>query len=808
VKRGASVLVLLLTGLAASADAQEWYEHYLAARDRYIPAGQCPAAVRELRAAIRLKPASRVDEQTYSLWFVDYFPYYHLGLCQLRMGDARAAVASFDAEEKQAAIQKKPALYKELQLRRQEAQAEVERAEQQRLLHVAQERSEAQITRSLELERDRKFDDALEILTQAQKAAESLDPQLQRRIQERLTHVRGLKRDAEEAEARVRRIDKALVDARRLMEENRNQDAVLKFDEVLALDPKNAAAEAGRREAQERVLAATTHQERERAFATGRAFFEEGKYAEALPYLSQAASDPDNTAAHDLLARTQQMVEGLRRQRETRRSIELLMAEGEARLTAGRFAAAQVKFQEVLALDPTDVRAREREAFAERRSEEALFEKRRPNRRPTLVIVEPATSAVEVGTDTVTVAGVATDDRGLARIEFFVAGRPVAELAIPPRIDSSEPARERSFRRPFPLSAGTNEIRVRVTDTAGLADEKTFVVSRRLRLHEQPAVRFAALGSTLGLLVVALGVQRLRRARAVKRRFNPYVAGAPVADDHLFFGRQQLLTRVLNLLHHNSFMITGERRIGKTSFLLRLKRALEADAGPIFHFFPVLIDLQGVTETGFFHAIMSDAVDALAPSRETLATLRYSPSRPEYEGRDFGHDLQLLLAELAGRTARKVKLVLMMDEMDVLNEYSERTNQLLRSIFMKTFSEHLVAVMCGVGVKRAWTSDASPWYNFFEQIRLASFSRADAEALIRTPVAGVFRYESQAVESILEYSQMKPYLIQKFCIQAVSRILEEGRMTVSALDIETVRAQVLAEADSADELVAARRTSA
>ena len=805
--RRTTLSVLLFIGLVAPAGAQEWYEHYLSARDKLVPAGQCAAAVRELRAAIHLKAGSRLNERTYGLQFEDYFPYFYLGLCQLRMGEARAAVASFDTEEKYGAIRARGTHYKELLLRRQEAQVQVEHAEQQHVLRVAQDRVEAQLARSTELERDRKYDDALELLTQAQKTASALDPLIQRRVEERLIHIRGLKREAEDADARVRRIDTALAAARQLMDGGRDQDAILKFDEVLVLDPRNTAAETGRREAQERILAATTRQERDKAFATGQALLDAGQYAEALPFLSQAAADPANASARELLARAQKLAEGLRRQRETRRNIERLMAEGENRLGTGRFAAAQVKFQEVLALDPTDVRAQERLAFAVRRADEAAFEKLRPNRPPALVILQPATATTETEADTISVGGVATDDRGLARIEFFVANHRIAVQEIPPQIDSGEPQRESSFTRPFTLSAGANKIRVRVTDIAGLAQEATFVVARRPRLYERPAVRLAAAGSVLGLLGLAWALVRLRRARAFKRRFNPYVAGAPVVDDHLFFGRHQILTRVLNLLHHNSFMITGERRIGKTSFLLRLKRALEADEGPAFKFFPVLVDLQGVTEEGFFHAIMGDALDALPLAAGTLATLRYSPTRPQYDGRDFGHDLQLVLAEMTTHTTRKLKVVLMLDEIDVLNEYSERTNQLLRSIFMKTFSEHLVAVMCGVGVKRAWSSDASPWYNFFEQIRLTPFSRADGEALIRTPVAGIFRYESQAVESILEYSQMKPYLIQKFCIQAVNRILEQRRTTISALDIETVRAHALADADSGEESIALRQAS-
>jgi hypothetical protein len=58
-------------------------------------------------------------------------------------------------------------------------------------------------------------------------------------------------------------------------------------------------------------------------------------------------------------------------------------------------------------------------------------------------------------------------------------------------------------------------------------------------------------------------------------------------------------------------------------------------------------------------------------------------------------------------------------------------------------------------------------------------------------VEGIFRYEPEAVERILAWSRLRPYLIQKFCIQAVNRMLEEGRTKVTAADVETVRDTVL-----------------
>jgi hypothetical protein len=134
----------------------------------------------------------------------------------------------------------------------------------------------------------------------------------------------------------------------------------------------------------------------------------------------------------------------------------------------------------------------------------------------------------------------------------------------------------------------------------------------------------------------------------------------------------------------------------------------------------------------------------------------------------------------------------------VLNEFSERVNQRLRSIFMKTFSESLVAIMSGVGIRRSWKSEGSPWYNFFDEVELSSFAREDAEALIRTPVEGIFRYQPAAVDRIIEWSDQKPYVIQKFCIQAVNRIIEERRTLVTVEDVEAVREQVQFEGRASD----------
>jgi hypothetical protein len=349
------------------------------------------------------------------------------------------------------------------------------------------------------------------------------------------------------------------------------------------------------------------------------------------------------------------------------------------------------------------------------------------------------------------------------------------------------------FVREIPLQPGPNQISVTAYDTGGLSRTIPFTVARRLRFHETRWFLPSAAAGALGLVGAGFGTQQVRRRRARRRRFNPYIAGAPVLDDHMFYGREKLTARMLSTLHRNSLMITGERRIGKTTFLHHLMRVLAEDEAGDWRFFPVFVDLQGVPEQSFFHALMAEVVDALALAPGTRSALRFTPEPEGYDARDFGHDLQQVIAELKTRTDRKVRLALLIDEVDVLNEYSESVNQRLRGIFMKSFSENLVAVMSGVGIRRRWKSEVSPWYNFFDEIELTPFTREEAEALIKEPVKGFFRFRTEAVERILELSRLRPYQIQKFCAHAVNRMLEEGRGTIRIEDVEAARPAVESE---------------
>ena len=779
-KRHGPFFLLLLLLLAPPAWAiKEWYDYY-AEGMALLRQGRHVQALQSFQEAIKLKPDSELNARPYGMEFVQYLPYHQMGVCYQKAGDFQSAIRMFNIEESKGEVKKSQPLYTELRRLRIEA----EKGERARLVQRVREEIEKLEKEAAELASNRRYEEALARLAQALAAAGQLDPTTQNRLTGLREKIRAEQRAQSETADRVRRIDQDLAEARRLLE-SRPADAIVRFDQVLALDPGNRRAQDGKRDAQDRIRASQHRQALEDAFQEGKGLVDAGRYEESLRPLTTAAADPRNRAARELLDRAQKVVLGLRRERELRQRIDALMAEAERLIAAEKFPEAQVKLEGLLALDPGSTRARERLSLAETKTGEALFARFLPNRPPELVIFEPRQHQMTVEGPSLELQGVASDDHRVVKIEFLSGQRRLAELLARP--DPGELSANLRFERIFPLEPGLNEFSVVATDSLGLKRMETLKVTRKLRIYETRAFLPAATAAALGLVGAGFGVQRWRRRRAVRNRFNPYIAGAPVMDDDLFFGRSKLLARILNVLHHNSLMITGERRIGKTTFLYHLKKALEADDSTEYKFFPVFTDLQGASEQDFFHAVMGDVADALAPEP---ATLRFRADDDHYDGRDFSHDLQRVIEELKTRTPKRVKLALLIDEVDVLNEFSERVNQRLRSIFMKTFSESLVAIMSGVGIRRTWQSEGSPWYNFFDEVELAAFTREDAQALIKTPVEGIFRYEPEAVQRILEWSELKPYVIQRFCIYAVNRIIEERRTVVTAADVLAVREAV------------------
>lgn len=273
---------------------------------------------------------------------------------------------------------------------------------------------------------------------------------------------------------------------------------------------------------------------------------------------------------------------------------------------------------------------------------------------------------------------------------------------------------------------------------------------------------------------------------------NPYIAGAPIDTPEMFFGRETLITTIIQGLFHNHIALEGPRRSGKSSLLIHLAHRLAASDHPHIRFIPVRIDCQRITEDQFFALLMRaliKAVTAMYPSL-VFPPCCERPPQPPYDDLDFEEDLTTLLTALRQHEPRDVRCVILIDEGDALNHYHVGMRGKIRAILSD--NKVLKLVWAGVSILKESRSEDSPWYNMLLSYPLLPLTADDARLLITEPArtAG-YQYDTDTtIQRILTCSEGQPYLIQSICFRALATAQAEQRCCISAPDVEAAIAEL------------------
>jgi tetratricopeptide (TPR) repeat protein len=767
--------------------ADYWYEHYARAQSA-LEDEDWGRAVQELQEALERKGDSGARVRSYGMKVVAYFPYLKLGIAYYHLGQIDAALQAFQTEEQLGAIQASDKDLAELERYRGlavEARQQAAQREAERIAQIVRESlAEAEI-----LERQDRFSAAMEALGEGL----AVDPD----NPEAVAMMDRLRTEAVERESRRAREAQAtdlISRAREQLEAGEYAMAASLLRQALSLRPDAEAQQLldlAQQELRGELQADRDARERrlqiDRALAEARELEAAADLSAALDRLQPVlASDPANTEAlaiQERILRAQR--DGVRRDAAAR-----ALEEAKIELDAGRFEAAISAANRALATDPGNAIALEYVRTAYREISRRLLGSRPVQNIPPAIrfadlrqdeedglriqrVTDPEfrLSGVIIDDSPVAVRFLGPEDRELdgTSTSQAVGEYYVTEFALVDRLDQ-----------------GRTTYRLIATDGAGLSSSSEYAVAYTRPLVRSPWFIAAVVMLPVGMLA-AFWLRRMRRRqRLVSRRFNPYIAGAPVLDRRLFFGRDELIERILQTIHNNSLLLYGERRIGKTSLQHHLRKRLKKLEDPLYDFYPVYVDLQGTPEERFFATLAEDVFNELAP---VLGELR--PSADLGDGASYGYrelvaDLRRVIKALEARSSKRVKLVLLIDEVDELNDYDPRVNQRLRSLFMKNFAENLVAVVSGVEIRKQWEKEGSPWYNFFEEIEITAIDRGDAEELITRPVRDIFKFDQGVVDRIIELSDAKPYAIQRFCIALVNRLHERNRRTITLADVEAV----------------------
>jgi len=776
--------------LAQPAAADTWYEHYFRA-ERALESEQWVRAVEELNGALGNKGDSGARVRSYGMNVVAYFPYLKLGIAYYHLGQLDAALQAFETEARLGAIAGSGDASAELDRYRllvEEAAQQAAAAEQERVRRIVSDN----LGRVEELERAGLLDEAMAALDQALAVApDDADARAA------MSALRPRYAEWQRAKALDTQVVQLLEDSRALMEARQFGEATSRLRQALFLKP-DPSIRALLDEAERRLRGELEADPARDARATAGPILDDvrllesaGNFAEALARLQAvlvvAPSNAEALEIQDRLLRLRQQADAERARLD---NVRRLLAEAGTEFEAGRAESSLSAANQVLALDPGNETALALIARAYGViSRNLLGTGPKENIPPAIRFADLRLEADDGSlVQTITspefrLSGVIIDD---SPVDLVVTGAQgdVIETEL-----TNQPLGEftlTEFRVASTLQPGLTTFRLVATDSADLSSASAYAV-----VYARPLLRTPLFYASLLVLGLALaGVyawqrrQRLQRLRT--RRFNPYVAGAPILEEDMFFGRQELVDRILQTIHNNSLLIYGERRIGKTSIQHQLHKRLREIDDPVYEFHPVYVDLQGTPEERFFQTIAADIFEELAPVLDGLA-----PSRDlagDYSYRDFVRDIHAVLKTLRGRTPKKVKLVLLIDEVDEVNAYDPRINQKLRSLFMKSFAENLAAVVSGVEIKKRWEQKGSPWYNFFEEIEVAPLKPGDARELISRPIRGMFRLDRGAAERIIAITGGKPYLIQKVCMSLVTRLHEQRRRRITIADVDAVGA--------------------
>ncbi len=282
-------------------------------------------------------------------------------------------------------------------------------------------------------------------------------------------------------------------------------------------------------------------------------------------------------------------------------------------------------------------------------------------------------------------------------------------------------------------------------------------------------------------LLIESTIYRFEQARkkkeAIRRAFNPYIVGGPIKQPKEFYGREEVLSNLINGLHHNHYFVKGARRIGKTSLLYQLKYRLEELNDSEYTFFPVLYDLQGVDSKEFFTQFMRRIIQNL----DLIDQIKLPEIGRFYDHYHFEDDLEIALKVLESRSSgNAIRMIVMMDEIQKMDDFESIIPEQLRRILLN--EERVKMVMAGVEFFKQQGMKTSP-FNIHTDILVAKFEEEEARKLILEPVQGVYFFQEEAINKIIGLSDLEPMKVQNLCRDAIQRMLKRQDSMVKIDDI-------------------------
>lgn len=270
---------------------------------------------------------------------------------------------------------------------------------------------------------------------------------------------------------------------------------------------------------------------------------------------------------------------------------------------------------------------------------------------------------------------------------------------------------------------------------------------------------------------------------------NPYIAGNPVGKTSSFVGRSDILRETLRVLHndnHNTLILFGQRRIGKTSILQYLEANLSREG--VFH--PVYFDLQDKAA----HTL-SYVIKELAGSIATVLGIEV-PNLGKNTVKTFQ---KTWLPAVLNSLDKGHSLVILFDEFNVLSEPKQDQAAAvffpyLRSLLSLSPDRLQFVFVIGRNIDDIG-SEALSLLKGTLSYSVSLLSHDDATSLIKlSENKKQMFWDKKAIARILELTNGHPFLIQQICSQLFEDAYESDPKSppkISLQDVEKIIPKVL-----------------
>lgn len=268
---------------------------------------------------------------------------------------------------------------------------------------------------------------------------------------------------------------------------------------------------------------------------------------------------------------------------------------------------------------------------------------------------------------------------------------------------------------------------------------------------------------------------------------NPYIAGNPVTNAEMFFGRADVFAFVREALigkhRDNVIILYGQRRTGKTSALYQMHRQLGE------RYVCVLLDLHGLAMEGLDGFLWEVANSIARALRRDYRVEIAAPARASFQPDPRSFFEQEFLNQVF-RALGDRHLLLMLDEAIRLQEQVQ-AGKLDKQVFeylrylMQHYERLNFLFALGDGLE-SMTKEYAFLFSVGLYKKISFLERGAAIKLISQPVQDLYQVDPAARERILQITGGHPYYTQLVCHGLFQHWQHTRMSAIKVQDIDAV----------------------